>query len=63
MKWKLNPKGRPCSLRLEKVESKIVKQLCSKLSNAKNLRGWGKKGVLFFFGLFYFRNVVQAMKY
>ena len=25
--------------------------------------GWGKKGVLVFFGLFYFRDVVQSTKY
>ena len=36
---------------------------CAVKSNAKNLRGLGKKGVLFFFGLFYFRDVVQATKY
>ena len=29
----------------------------------KTCGGWGKKGVLFFFGLFYFRDVVQATKY
>ena len=29
----------------------------------KTCEGWGKKGLLFFFGLFYFRDVVQATKY
>ena len=27
----------------------------------KTCGGWGKKGVLFFFGLFYFRDVVQSL--
>ena len=57
----ISPQGRPCSLRLEKVESKI--NSCAVKSYAKNLRGMGRERRLIFLWLFYFRDVVMATKY
>ena len=57
MKRKLNSKG-------VHVRSDSKGRIsCAVKSMRKTCLGWGKKGVLFFFGLLYFRDVVQATKY